>query len=185
MTGQTKRQDGNLFATKGAQTQTVALTEASFLRKFIRHITGTLEDIVGLDEAAGYIATVAQRMGEQLNEAYLQSLGLERMNRKQVCKVIADLEKRINGNAEIVFENDEKIVLEGCACPFGTDVADRPSMCMMTTNMLAVIAAENLGFSKVSIEESLSQGDPACRVVIYVRPGEECDAAIGQEFFQS
>lgn len=174
-----------MFVSKGEQTQTVALTEASFLRKFIRHLTGTLEEVVGLDEAAGYIATVAQRMGEQINEAYRQSLGLERLNRQQVCKVIADLQKRIGGRAEIVFEDKEKIVLEGCTCPFGADVADRPSVCMMITNMLAVIAAENLGFARISVEESLSQGDPACRVVIYLQSSEEARAAAGREYFQS
>jgi predicted ArsR family transcriptional regulator len=178
-----KPQQGCVFVSKGEQSQTVALTEVSFLRKFIRHITGTLEELVGLDEAAGYICTVAQRMGEQLNESYRLSLGLERLNRKQVCKVITDLGKRIN--AEIVFEDKEKIVLEGCTCPYGADVADRPSMCMMTTSMLGVIAAENLGYAKVSIEESRSQEDPACRVVIYLQVSEESAPAVGREFFRS
>jgi hypothetical protein len=56
---------------------------------------------------------------------------------------------------------------------------------MMTTHMLAVIAAENLGFAKISIEESRSQGDPDCKVVIYIRPCEESESAIGREYFQS
>ncbi len=184
LSGQKKIEAGSLFGDQDEQAQTVALSETSFLRKFVRHITGTLEEVVGLDEASGYIATVAQRMGEQLNEAYRQSLNVEQLDREQVCKLIADLEKRINGSAKIVFDDEEKIVLEGCACPFGVDVADRSSMCMMTTNMLAVIAAENLGFAKVSIEESRSQGDPSCRVVIFLRPTEECELASGKEFFQ-
>ena len=185
MSDKQKREAGSLFeGSKEDPSQTVALTETSFLRKFIRHVTGTLEDVVGLDEASGYIATVAQKMGEQLNEAYRQSLDLDRLDRKQVCKLITDLEKRINGSAEIVFDDDDKIVLEGCTCPFDADVVDRPSMCMLTTQMLAVITAENLGFAKISIEESRSQGDPSCRVVIYLRPTEECELASGREFFQ-
>jgi len=185
LTGEKKSQPGSLFTGKGEQAQTVALSETTFLRKFVRHITGTLEDVVGLEEATGYIATVAQRMGEQINETYRLSLGLDRMNRQQLCKVITDLEKRINGCAEILFENDEKIILEGCVCPFGNDVTDRPSMCMLTTNMLAVIIAENLGYAKVSVEESLAQGDTGCKVVIYLQPGDECNSAVGREFFRS
>lgn len=185
LTGKKKPPAESLFTASGTITQTVALTEISFLRKLIRHLTGTLEDVVGLDEAYGYIATVAQRMGEQLNEAYRQSLSQEQLNRKQVCNVFADLEKRINGKAQVVHQDNEKIVLDGCVCPYAADVVDRPSMCMLTTNMLAVIAAENLGYAKVSIEESASQGDPGCRIVIYIRPGAESEAAIGKEFFQS
>jgi predicted ArsR family transcriptional regulator len=148
-------------------------------------MTGTLEDVVGLHEAAGFINTVAQRMGEQLNEAYRQSLNLHKLDRQQVCKVIADLEKRINGSARIVHEDEEKIVLQGCVCPFGQDVQDRPSMCMMVTNMIGVIAAQNLGYAKVSVEEAQSQGDSNCHVTVYLVKNAAAEASDGREHFQS
>lgn len=169
----------------GGQPQTVALNEIGFLRKFIRHLAGTLEEVVGLHEARGFISTVAQKIGEQINETYKQSMGVERLNRGNVCKVITDLQKRINGGFEIAEETDEKIVISGCACPFGKDVADRPSLCMMTSSLLGVIAAENLGYAKVSIEESIAQGDQECRIVMYLQNTSEAQAAEGQEFFQS
>lgn len=178
-------QQGTLTDTKGENAQTVALSETSFLRKFVRHLTGTLEEVVGLHEATGYMATVAQRIGEQLNEAYRQSLGLERLNRKQVCRVINDIEKRINGKAEVAHDDEDKIVLKGCACPYGQDVNDRLSLCIMTTNLFGVIAAENLGYAKVSIEESQAQGDGRCAVVIHVKNTPACRAAHGREYFQS
>ncbi len=70
------------------------------------------------------------------------------------------------------------------ACPFGEKVAGRPALCMMTSNVFGVIAAENLGYAKVAIEESIARGDPGCRVVVYLRPTDEAQAAAGREYFQ-
>jgi predicted ArsR family transcriptional regulator len=163
----------------------MALNEAGFLRKFIRHITGTLEDVVGLHESSGFVATVAQRMGEQINEAYRQSMGLERLDAQHITQVFLDLQNNINGDFSVSHEDEEKIVITGCACPFGKEVVDRPSLCMMTSNMLAVIAAENLGYAKVSIEKSLARGDSCCRIVMYLKKSHEAGRAEGREFFQS
>lgn len=174
-----------MHAEQGERLKTVALNETGFLRKFIRHITGTLEDVVGLHESAGFVATVAQRMGEQINETYRQSLGLERLSLEHVTQVFLDLQKRINGNFSVTHEDDEKIVVTGCACPFGKDVLNRPSLCAMTSNTLAVIAAENLGYAKVSIEKSIAQGDSGCRIVMYLKNTPEAGKAEGREFFQS
>lgn len=172
-------------AEQGERAKTVALNEIGFLRKFIRHITGTLEDVVGLHESAGFIATVAQRLGEQVNDAYRQSLGLDRLTRQHVTEVFIDLQKNISGDFSVTHEDDEKIVISGCACPFGQDVVDRPSLCAMTSNMLAVVAAENLGYAKVSVEKSLAKGDSGCRIVMYLKNSVEADRAEGREFFQS
>lgn len=172
-------------AEQGEQAKSVVLNETAFLRKFIRHITGTLEDVVGLHESNGFVATVAQRMGEQLNEAYRLSMGLDRLSLQHVTQVFIDLQKQINGDFSVTHEGEEKIVITGCACPFGKEVVDRPSLCMMTSNMLAVIAAENLGYAKASIEESLARGDNRCRIVMYLNNSPEAARAEGCEFFQS
>ncbi|HEX7026339.1 MAG TPA: methanogen output domain 1-containing protein [Gammaproteobacteria bacterium] len=172
-------------AEQGERATPAALNETGFLRKFIRHITGTLEDVVGLHESNGFVATVAQRMGEQINETYRQSMGLERLNPQHVTEVFIDLQKQINGNFSVTHEDEEKIVITGCACPFGKDVVDRPSLCTMTSNMLAVIAAENLGYAKVSVEKSLARGDSCCRIVMYLKNSAEAARAEGREFFQS
>ncbi len=170
---------------KNKDKQPVELNEAAFLRKFIRHMTGTLEEVVGLHDAGGFIATVSQRIGEQINESYKQATRTSRFDRQQVIKVIADLQKRIKGKFQIQFEDNDKIVLAACICPFGQDAIDRPSICMMTSNIIGVIFAENLGYAKVSIEESIAQGDLGCRVVIYLKDSAEAKAARGREYYQS
>ncbi len=42
----------------------------------------------------------------------------------------------------------------------------RPSLCMMTSNVFGVIAAENLGYAKVALTETIALGAPGCRAVV-------------------
>ena len=69
------------------------------------------------------------------------------------------------------------------ACPFADKVLGRPSMCMMTSNVFGSIAAENLGYAKVVLQETIAQGHPGCRVVVHLKPTAEADAAEGREYF--
>src|SRR5690606_9764668 len=47
-----------------------------FLRTLIRELSGTLQDVVGLDEASGFVSVVGQRVGEQLNGSYREALAV-------------------------------------------------------------------------------------------------------------
>ncbi|HQX48325.1 MAG TPA: methanogen output domain 1-containing protein, partial [Planctomycetaceae bacterium] len=84
----------------------------------------------------------------------------------------------------IIEENDDKIVLGNRACPFGDKVIGRPALCMMTSNVFGSIAADNLGYSKVVIEQAIANGDAGCRVVVYLKPTQEALNVQGREYFQ-
>jgi len=163
----------------------VPLERDGFLRDLIRELSGTLQDVVGLEEASGFISVVGQRIGDQINESYRQALQLDKLSREQVAEVLVDLKRRIHGSFRIVEINDERIVLTNGNCPFAEKVVGRPAMCMMTSNVFGVIAAENLGYAKVSLEETIARGDPGCRVVVYLRPSSESATADGREYFAS
>jgi len=163
----------------------VPLERDGFLRDLIRELSGTLQDVVGLDEASGFISVVGQRIGDQINESYRQALQLDKLSREQVAEVLVDLKRRIRGSFRIVEVNDERIVLANSDCPFAEKVVGRPAMCMMTSNVFGVIAADNLGYAKVSLEETIARGDPGCRVVVYLRPSPESATADGREYFGS
>lgn len=163
----------------------VPLERDGFLRDLIRELSGTLQDVVGLEEASGFISVVGQRIGDQINDSYRQALQLDKLSREQVGEVLVDLKRRIHGSFRIVEMNDERIVLANSDCPFAEKVLGRPSMCMMTSNVFGVITAENLGYAKVSLEETIARGDPGCRVVVYLRPSSESAAANGREYFGS
>lgn len=163
----------------------IPLQRDSFLRTLIRELSGTLQDVVGLDEASGFVSVVGQRVGEQMNNNYKSALQVDSLSRDQVPAVLVDLKRRILGDFYIIEEDSDKIVLGNRRCPFEDKVNDRPAMCMMTSNVFGVITAENLGYSKVSLEETIAQGDAGCRVVVYLRPTEEAEAAEGREYYKA
>jgi predicted ArsR family transcriptional regulator len=165
--------------------QNIGLERDVFLRTLVRHLAGTLEEVVGLQEASGFISVVGQQMGEEINSAYREALALPKLSREQVADVLVDLKARIQGNFFILEQDDEKIVLGNKACPFAEKVVGRPSMCMMTSNVFGVIASENLGYAKVALEQTIAQGHPGCRVVVYLRPTAEAQATSGREYVQT
>ena len=79
-----------------------------FLRTLIRELTGTLQDVVGLDEAAGLISIVGQRIGDQINESYRSALGVERLSRTQVAETLVDLQRRIQGDFYVIEQTDDR-----------------------------------------------------------------------------
>jgi predicted ArsR family transcriptional regulator len=163
----------------------IPLNRDLFLRTLIRELSGTLEDVVGLKEASGFISVVGQNVGDQMNRDYRGAFRVDRLSREQVGQVLVDLKRRIEGDFYIIEETDEKIVLGNRSCPFGDKVVDRTSMCMMTSNVFGAIAAENLGYAKVELQQTIARGDGACRVVVYLRPTDEAESAQGREYFQS
>lgn len=162
----------------------ISLERDVFLRTLLRHLAGTLQDVVGVEEAAGFVSVVGQRIGEEINDQYRNALRLPSLDRQQVAAVLVDLKHRIQGDFYIIEESDEKIVLGNRACPFGDKVIDRPSLCMMTSNVFGKIAAENLGYGKVAIEQAIARGDAGCRVVVYLKPTPESQATEGREYFR-
>lgn len=162
----------------------VPLERDSFLRTLLRELAGTLQDVVGLDEASGFVSVVGQRIGDQINGQYRSALDLSMLSREQVAQVLVDLKRRIQGDFYIIEEDDEKIVLGNHACPFAEKVVGRPALCMMTSNVFGVIAADNLGYAKVVLEETIARGDPGCRVVVYLKPTLEAQAQDGREYFR-
>jgi len=163
----------------------VPLNRDVFLRSLIRELSSVLEDVVGLKEASGFISVVGQNIGDQINDDYRTALGVERLDREQVAKVLVDLKRRIQGDFYILEESEDKIVLGNRACPFGDKVRDRTSMCMMTSNVFGAIAAENLGYAKVELQKTIAQGDPGCVVVLHLKEGDQHSSAHTREYFRS
>src|SRR4051812_39702384 len=95
----------------------IPLERDLFLRTLVRELAGTLQDVVGMEEAAGFISVVGQRVGDQINESYRQALELPRLSRRQVADVLVDLKRRIQGDFYIIEEDAEKIVLGNRVCP--------------------------------------------------------------------
>src|SRR5262249_13165415 len=124
----------------------IPLERDLFVRTLIRELAGTLQEVVGLEEAAGFLSVVGQRIGDEINEQYRDALQLPALSREQVADVLVDLKRRIQGDFYVIEQDEEKIVLGNRACPFAEKVQGRPALCMMTSNVFGVIAAQNLGW---------------------------------------
>lgn len=162
----------------------VPLERDVFLRTLLRHLSGTLQDVVGLEEAAGFVSVVGQEMGDQIGTMYRQALAVDSLDRHQVAEVLVDLKRRIQGEFYVISEDDDKIVFGNRACPFGDKVQGRPALCMMTSNVFGSIAARELGYAKVDLQETIAEGHPGCRVVVHLRPTAEAEASSGREYFR-
>lgn len=154
-----------------------------FLRSLIRELAGTLQNVIGMEDAAGYISVVGVAIGEQMDAAYRSGLAVDRLSRRQVADVLVDLKRRIEGDFHIIEETEDRIVLGNRRCPFGDMVLERPSLCMMTSNVFGHIASENLGYAAVDLEQTIARGDQGCRVVVYLRPADTVPAT-AREYFQ-
>jgi predicted ArsR family transcriptional regulator len=162
----------------------IPLDRDLFLRTLLRELSGALEDVVGIEEASGFISIVGQRVGDQLNAEYRAALAVSALTREQVTDVLVDLKRRIQGDFYVIEQDAERIVLENRACPFGDQVLGRPALCMMTSNVFGIISAENLGYSKVVIEKSIARGDSGCRVVVHLKSTSDSPPAEGREYFK-
>lgn len=154
-----------------------------FLRTLIRELSGTLQDVVGIEEASGFISVVGERMGRQMNQDYKSALEVSKLSREQVADVLVDLKRRIQGDFYVIEQNNEKIVFGNRVCPFAEKVLGRPAMCMMTSNVFGTIAANNLGYAKVELQETIAEGASGCRVIVYLNTTEEAEYAKGREYF--
>jgi hypothetical protein len=64
----------------------IPLDRDVFMRTLIRELAGSLEDVVGLAEASGFVTVVGQAMGDQFNQQYRSALGVPALTREQVAE---------------------------------------------------------------------------------------------------
>ncbi|MFX3653905.1 MAG: methanogen output domain 1-containing protein [Paracoccaceae bacterium] len=156
-----------------------------FMRSVLRELVGILEQTVGEREAEAYVNRVGLVLGRALNEDYRACYEKELLDAGRVAATLVDLKARIDGGFTVESIDAEKIVLVNTACPFGDKVIGRPSLCRMTANVFGHIAAENLGYARVRIDEAIARGDAGCRVTVTIAEPDEPPAARESEFFKS
>lgn len=176
--------DAHLANEDGISSDLITRDRDTFLRELLRDLAGTLEDVVGIEEAEGFVSIVGARMGERMNTEYCQAMGVERLTREQVAEVLVDLKRRIDGGFTVESISEDAIVLTNDCCPFGAYVVGRPSLCMMTSNVFGRITADNLGFAQVNIDQAIALGDAGCRVVVSLKPGAQGHAVEGRSYFR-
>ena len=173
------------IALPAAEKLDIPLERDVFCRSLIRELSGLLEEMVGLDDATGFISVVGQRIGAEIDRDYRRAWNIGKLDREKTIQVLMDLKRRIQGDFFVIEADANKVVLGNRACPFGDKVKDRPSLCMMTSNVFGTIVCENNGYAKVALEETIATGSPGCRVVVYFSPDGEAREAEGREYYQT
>jgi len=163
----------------------IPLERDVFARSLIRELSGLLEEMIGLEEAAGFISVVGQRIGSEIEGYYKEALQVPKLNKQQISDVLLDLKSRIQGDFYLIDADENKIVLGNRVCPFGDKVKDRPSLCMMTSNVFGTIAADNNGYAKVVLDKTIAQGDAGCHVTVYFNATDEANQLDGREYYQA
>jgi predicted ArsR family transcriptional regulator len=166
----------------------IPLERDRFLRGLLRELTGTLEDVIGVEEATGFIRVVGGRVGVEIDGQYRRALAVDHLDKAALAKVLVDLKRRIGGDFSIEEITDRTIRLVNHRCPFGAAVVGRPSLCAMTSTVFGTIAAENMGYARVHIPRAISRGASDCQVLIHFTPPGETDEQDpgdeGREFFR-
>lgn len=157
------------------------LNRDDFFAEMIGQLAGTLEDVVGIEDASGFVALVGDRVGNDLSRRYDATREEPASTPGDVAAMCKDLKARIGGSFVVEDINDDEIVFTNCDCPFAERVEGRPSLCMMTTNVFGRIAANALGFARIHVEESIATGHDRCRVVVGMTKDSD---APGHEFFR-
>ncbi|SEN89872.1 hypothetical protein SAMN04488011_107169 [Palleronia pelagia] len=170
--------------TQKAEEADLDLDRDLFLRQLVRDLSGTLESVVGLDLAEGYISAVGSNVGHWIDRSYKDALETDRLTATQVAEVCVDLKRRIGGDFYLISATQEELVFGNRRCPFGAAVMDRPSLCMMTSNVFGRISADNLGYARVELEETIARGDPGCRVVVRLEKTPDTKAT-EREYFRA
>ncbi len=83
---------------------TLPLERDGFMRNLIRELATVLEEVVGLEEASGFISVVGQRVGLQLEREYRAALGASQLTHEQVAAVLVDLKRRIQGDFFVIAQ---------------------------------------------------------------------------------
>jgi len=163
----------------------IPLERDVFSRSLIRELSGLLEEMIGLEEASGFISVVGQRIGFEINNYYQDALQVEELDKQQIIEALLDLKTRIQGDFFLIDTDEDKVEMGCKVCPFGDKVKNRPSLCMMTSNVFGTIAADNNGYAKVALDKTIAQGDSACHVTVYFNDTEEAQQADGREYYHA
>ena len=159
----------------------VDLDQAGFLRNVIGALAGTMEEVIGREDASAFVSAVGARIGDDLSRQYRTALGGAAGDLEAVAAVLVDLKTRIGASLEIASLSEDEIVLVNGDCPFAEKVIGRPSLCMMTATVFGRIVSQTKGYARVRVEEAIATGHGSCRVRVALGPGKGGDD--GHEFF--
>lgn len=150
----------------------------SFALSLLTHLDDVLQTVIGLEEAEGFVSTVAARMAQEVSRE-LEPLrdAPKDVARRIAAEALVTLKAQIGGHFEIESLEKGRVVFRGCACPFGDRVKGRESLCRMTSVVFGRVMADTTGYARVAVRESIARGHEGCHVVVDLVPPDSPEAA--------
>lgn len=158
---------------------TDGLDRTKFFLEMISNLTSALEQVVGCEDAEGYLALVGTQMGDALYTAYLAGSAPNEVTLEKIAKVLVELKSQIGGDFSIEKIEDDRVILTNTRCPFGEKALGRQSLCMMTSTVFGTISSKAKGQANVDIQKSIAAGDGCCHVVVHLNQPQ----APGKRYF--
>lgn len=144
------------------------LDRETFLLDMVGELSGLLQASLSVQEAESMLGQVGSQIGRALDKGARTDLDVPKLSREQVEDALIELKAKIGGKFEIEEADDDRIVFVNSQCPFARNVRGRPALCMMTSNVFGRITADNLGYARVEIVDSIALGSAGCRVVVHL-----------------
>jgi predicted ArsR family transcriptional regulator len=142
------------------------MDQKSFFLEMVLNLSSVLEQVIGLQDAEGYLALVGKKVGHDIYESQKANNDDGNIPIERLSEILVELKSRIRGGFSIESIEDGKITLVNTDCPFGPRVAGHESLCMMTSSVFGTISAEAFGHANVDIQQSIATGHGGCRVVV-------------------
>ncbi|MCX7338572.1 MAG: methanogen output domain 1-containing protein [Alphaproteobacteria bacterium] len=152
-----------------------------FLSTILEELVGAIESLVGFEEAAGLMHIVGHNIAEKVHphseEGHL-------LTADQALSIFNDCMKAKGGEAYLLSPDPDKRVIKIKECLFGKEhVKNHPSLCKLTTSILGRFIAQNHGYSRIEIKETIAQGCAECHINIDLKPSSDTESSHGIEFF--
>lgn len=142
------------------------------LDTLVADMADLLESTAGVEDACAYVSNIAARLGADIEKQYKTALGVQNLDRNQLLSALIDLNHRADGAFFVIEEDEDRIVLGNCKCPLGKAVINHPSLCMLTSNIFGMMAANAVGYAAVDLEQTIARGAAGCRVVLHLKRTE-------------
>ena len=113
---------------------------------------------------------VASVAGAVLSDA---SLDHEPADLREVTDAFVRAHAALGGTPTVVSRSEDRAELVIERCPFGSNVDHAPSLCRVTQTMAGRLASRVQGEATVVLDETIAQGDPACRLQVMLGPAPD------------
>jgi predicted ArsR family transcriptional regulator len=144
------------------------LDREKMLSECVRAFGVMIEDVVGADDARGYVSIVGERIGEFVAAEIAKGVDFESLSIDQTADLLVEVQNLLGGCFDVEVQNGHQIRLTNTQCPYSTQYAGRQSLCTLTSSIMGTVASMCNGQARVQLLETIAQNGACCRAVVHL-----------------